>query len=566
VLGFFAAQLCAQNPQLSYILWNPVVIRSDRVDPVTLQAFVTGTPTRVVFESNTNASPFQQPGIDMDMLPAGGSGTFSVALTPSQVTAGLRADDVYRRFVGFIKVYSGSSLISRNNIFAEIIAPEIPRLPVTALAPDVQRTDALVNIADNAFFSSTFDYARVAKKFYQFFPDDFDFLNIVLLPGYFQNRFHFTVKNEVLGIGLARLDNTTAYGSGGRLKGITVFPNTTFFDGASAGYQHELGHQWINYLSTAPFSSGIPHWPLSSMASGIMGWSDPVTLQGLSFSCRLVAEPGGVRLTPDTSTPVFTDFDLYLMGLVTAESVGEHLVFADQNQARSLSCNGQLFTGAILRVTAASVLSAFGRRTPEPVATPPRFRIATVLVSRDGLLSDDAMALYSFFARRAAETREVAVHEGFLKATGKPFAISTGRRASLDPTVVPVADLDLAKTHTGSFFVSRTADYTLTVSNVGSAQTSGAITVTDTLPDTLRYVTASGTGWTCSALGQSVTCTSGAAIQPGGKSTLTLTVQVGPTIATIVNTATVSNASDANTANNSSTDTTTTVRPFRRRP
>jgi hypothetical protein len=560
------AQLYAQNPQLSYILWNPVVIRSDRVDPVVLQAFVTGGPTRVVFESNTNASPFQQPGSDIDMIPAGSAGAFSVTLTPAQLTAGLRADDVYRRFVGFIKIFSGSSLISRANIFAEIITPEIPRLPVTVMAPDVQRTDTFVNIVDSAFFGSTFDYFRVAKKFYQFFPDDFDFLNIVLLPGYFQNRFHFTVKNEVQGIGLARIDNAAFYGSNGRLKGITVFPNTFFFDGATAGYQHELGHQWINYLSTAPFSSGIPHWPLSSMASGIMGWSDPVTLQGLSFPCRLLAEPGGVRLTTDTGTPVFTDFDMYLMGLVPAESVGEHLVFADQNQARSLSCNGQLFTGAIVRVTAANVLSVLGRRTPEPAALPPRFRIATVLVSRDGLLSEDAMALYSFFARRAAETREVAIHEGFLKATGKPFVISTGGRAALDPTVVPVADLDLAKTHAGIFFASRPAVYILTISNIGSASTSGTITVADTLPDTLRYVTASGSGWTCSALGQSVTCTSGAPIQPGGKSTLTLTVQVSSAVATIINTATVSNVSDTNTANNTSTDTSTTVRPPRRRP
>jgi uncharacterized repeat protein (TIGR01451 family) len=48
-------------------------------------------------------------------------------------------------------------------------------------------------------------------------------------------------------------------------------------------------------------------------------------------------------------------------------------------------------------------------------------------------------------------------------------------------------------------------NYTLTVNNTGLAAGTG--TVTDNLPSELSYVTFSGSGWTCSAVGQAVTCT-----------------------------------------------------------
>ena len=41
------------------------------------------------------------------------------------------------------------------------------------------------------------------------------------------------------------------------------------------------------------------------------------------------------------------------------------------------------------------------------------------------------MALYSFFAKRAEETREVPFSSGFLQAMAKPFAITTGGRGHL---------------------------------------------------------------------------------------------------------------------------------------
>jgi hypothetical protein len=89
------------------------------------------------------------------------------------------------------------------------------------------------------------------------------------------------------------------------------------------------------------------------------------------------------------------------------------------------------------------------------------------------------------------------------------------------------ADLRIAKSHSGSFTQGETgATYTITVSNGGTASTSGTVTMTDTLPVGLTSTALAGTGWTCNA--GSVTCTRSDALAPGvSYPAITLTVSVG---------------------------------------
>ncbi|TMF80868.1 MAG: DUF11 domain-containing protein, partial [Chloroflexi bacterium] len=58
-------------------------------------------------------------------------------------------------------------------------------------------------------------------------------------------------------------------------------------------------------------------------------------------------------------------------------------------------------------------------------------------------------------------------------------------------------DLTIAKSHVDPFMRGTSDTYSIVVSNIGSASTSGAVTVTDTLPAGLTPSSASGTGWTC---------------------------------------------------------------------
>ncbi|MDG6347908.1 hypothetical protein QAA18_04015 [Luteimonas sp. 8-5] len=72
--------------------------------------------------------------------------------------------------------------------------------------------------------------------------------------------------------------------------------------------------------------------------------------------------------------------------------------------------------------------------------------------------------------------------------------------------------LSLTKTHVGEFKAGGTGTYiintanTVTYPEINPPTTPQPIRVVDTLPAGLTYVSASGTGWSCSAVGQVVTC------------------------------------------------------------
>jgi trimeric autotransporter adhesin len=132
----------------------------------------------------------------------------------------------------------------------------------------------------------------------------------------------------------------------------------------------------------------------------------------------------------------------------------------------------------------------------------------------------------------------------------------------------PAVDLSVTGTHSGSFVSGGTGQYTITVSNSGAGgieREDNTVTVSDTLPAGLTFKTATGTGWTCGAVGQVVTCTHAAPLNAGASlPPITLTVNVlQAAAASVTNTVTVSSAPsfDLNTANNTATDATATIDP-----
>ncbi len=143
---------------------------------------------------------------------------------------------------------------------------------------------------------------------------------------------------------------------------------------------------------------------------------------------------------------------------------------------------------------------------------------------------------------------------------------NTGNNTSNTDTVsvTQLPDLTIAKAHVGANFTQgqNGAQYTLTVSNGGSAATTGTMTVTDTLPAGLTFVSGTGTGWSCSAAAQVVTCTNaGTPIAVSGNSVITLNVNVAANAAaSLQNTATVAcTCTESNTGNNTSNTDTVTV-------
>src|SRR4030095_14349340 len=138
-----------------------------------------------------------------------------------------------------------------------------------------------------------FDPAVWAQRFYQAHGDKYDFLNMVRIAGTVGNRNHFAVKNTVSGIGLAIFNNTAAYGSVGRLQGISNFPISSFFDAGDQAFEHETGHQCINFLSGTPYATGTPHWPKGNIAINIMGFSIPPSGAGGTYGFTFTPHGSG---------------------------------------------------------------------------------------------------------------------------------------------------------------------------------------------------------------------------------------------------------------------------------
>lgn len=141
-------------------------------------------------------------------------------------------------------------------------------------------------------------------------------------------------------------------------------------------------------------------------------------------------------------------------------------------------------------------------------------------------------------------------------SSGLDLVLLTAQIVSV--TSDPIVDLSLTKTHTGNFAAGQNGSFTLTVANAtGREREDNVIQVVDTLPAGLTYVSATGTGWTCGASGQTVTCTRPPPLAAGTTAPpITLTVAVAAGAAPgVTNTATVTSASfDITAANNTATD------------
>jgi type VI secretion system secreted protein VgrG len=124
------------------------------------------------------------------------------------------------------------------------------------------------------------------------------------------------------------------------------------------------------------------------------------------------------------------------------------------------------------------------------------------------------------------------------------------------PPPAPAADLIVSKSHTGNFDEGENGVYTIRVTNIGGTSTVGDYTITDTLPDGLTSVSASGAGWSCANAGQVVTCTSSAVLAPDATSTaITLTVAVdADAVPSVINPVRVDGGGDTVLDNNTDID------------
>ncbi|HEV3307402.1 MAG TPA: C25 family cysteine peptidase [Candidatus Sulfotelmatobacter sp.] len=135
--------------------------------------------------------------------------------------------------------------------------------------------------------------------------------------------------------------------------------------------------------------------------------------------------------------------------------------------------------------------------------------------------------------------------------------VALAQLTGIQSTALCTPDMTLAKSHVGNFTRGSTATYTIPVENLSPyGSTSGTVTVNDTLPIGLTPTSASGAGWTCSIVSQTVSCINSAVLAPSSFypsiTVLANVLQTAPSTET--NTALVSGGGEVNFANDSATD------------
>jgi hypothetical protein len=142
-------------------------------------------------------------------------------------------------------------------------------------------------------------------------------------------------------------------------------------------------------------------------------------------------QPNNTYLVDVAETPrSFNDLELYFMGLLPGDSVAQHVVFLNQAQQNQFKPGG-ILSGTLDTVTVAKIVARDGPRLP-PVATSPKsFRVATIVLSRNSLLSNSEMSFFEHLAARGEARQPVPYSMGGVSGVSLPFFLATGGRATL---------------------------------------------------------------------------------------------------------------------------------------
>ena len=260
------------------------------------------------------------------------------------------------------------------------------------------------------------DTKPLMKKVYEKFGDAFDFVvflynvgNMAEIAGEIAGQ-ALPISNDVQGIGCEIFDDTSEFGSAGRLKALIQLSDQRQIRGS---FLHELMHNWGaldfgQYLIDVDGKElkGEPHWGISSI-NGLLGGFDLATLERnvdgnpnkYKAHCSQVDWCFG---TMNSSSYAYAPFELYLMGLLPAEEVPDIHYFTDLqgSPTENPSVNGIFYAGQEHVLSIQDIVSRFGTRVPSSENAQKDFNVLTIVITKDavndrewGLIEDDIIRM-----------------------------------------------------------------------------------------------------------------------------------------------------------------------------
>lgn len=224
---------------------------------------------------------------------------------------------------------------------------------------------------------------EVSGILYDHFEDAFDFVFVTFDErqpwegGRLSGR-AFRTRVVAEGLGLGRVSHSSGFGSDGRLASILFLRAPSALRGGPS--LHEMLHTWGQAVLPTDYAG---HWGRSSVFGQLGGWKRGELRRGSDG----VYEPPGNRSNSPLmalgrlggNAQAFADLELYLMGLIPADSVGEIEVAVG---AEAVPGRGAAFTAEAMDVyTMDRIIEEHGPRVPAWPEAQRDFRAVFVILS-----------------------------------------------------------------------------------------------------------------------------------------------------------------------------------------
>lgn len=291
-----------------------------------------------------------------------------------------------------------------------------------------------------------------------------------------------------------------------------LFTTSTFVNGSPASYTISVGNR-------GPNATDQPVAVQLALPAGVR----LVGSSGAGFTCSTVGQV--VTCTRATAIPANGGVSLVLdVDVCSPASSVTTTVFVDYPGETRVSDNS--------RSRSTSVLTGPCQPTPTPTTTATPTRTATPTATFP-------TPTPTATSRTPSPT---PTHTGTPPATATATATATP-----NPNAT---DLLLVKTLATTFTVGSNATYKLEVTNLGPLEANVPFSVADSLPAGLTFVSASGSGWTCSGSGRSALCFHNGPLAVLQKTSFNLVVTVGASAyPSVTNEATVDYPNDTDPTN-----------------
>lgn len=320
----------------------------------------------------------------------------------------------------FIEYENGS--FSHVRAVLPILRDDVELIDLQQLDESTYVTDTFVNIIDKSglsFQGGFFDRMNMkslANRFYERYPDNFDFLFFrsdrwLTIAGY---GYYVPINIDFDGTGRKRFNFSALHGSAGRLKG------KMFVNHLSLGPMvHELMHHWANQSALLEKDISGGHYGFSNVNGVLGGDVDFDTVTNLGNNRYQIQERQGCC---SSFSGLYAPLELYMAGLLPKEEVPP-VTLLSQPEPLEYNWDSTVWRSekGIVTYTIDDIIAAEGERNPPFGEAQTDFRLGHVVVTKEPL--DPRVATWldaqiKYFGSKENDTRV--------------FSAATGFRASMD--------------------------------------------------------------------------------------------------------------------------------------